>query len=48
MSAGAQRAVQRSSAMPGDMSLQFDSTGAKPNYIQALRLTGSRWGATRA
>src|SRR5262249_4613726 len=40
MSSGAQRAVQRSSVMTGDASLQFDNTGAKPNYVQALLADG--------
>lgn len=39
-----ERAVQRSSAMTGDYSLQFDSTGPKSNYIQALEADGFQVG----
>ncbi len=39
-----ERAVQRSSAMIGDYSLQFASTGPKSNYIQALQSDGFQVG----
>lgn len=44
MAEGARRAVQRSSAMAGDYSLQFDSTGPVANCIQALQADGFQLG----
>lgn len=42
--AGPQRAVHRSSAMDGDVTLPFADAGAKPNYIQALEADGFQVG----
>lgn len=44
MSAAAQKAVQRSSAMLGDTSLEFDKTGPEANWIQALGADGFQVG----
>lgn len=45
MSAGADRAVQRSSAMLGDVGFPFANAGPKPNYIQALQGDGFQVGS---
>jgi hypothetical protein len=44
MSAGAVNAVQRSSAMVGDKSFQFDGTASATNLIQALQADGFQVG----